>query len=147
MTEQPGSSDHPAALVLLVCTTSAPNLHRMNATPTVAAPSASPRAPRSREIGMRQLTGRHSTFLAKLAGVAALIGAADQLMFYDSLPGATLGVFALLWAGVLPILRPDLRGSRRRVRDRAGRRSGSARLGAVLGGDRLGDAAPAPVLR
>jgi hypothetical protein len=112
MTEQPGSSDHPAALVLLVCTTSAPNLHRMNATPTVAAPSASPRAPRSREIGMRQLTGRHSTFLAKLAGVAALIGAADQLMFYDSLPGATLGVFALLWAGVLPILRPDLRGSR-----------------------------------
>lgn len=51
------------------------------------------------------------SFLAKLFGAAALIGLAD-LFFYDHEPGWTLGGFALAWALVLAVTRPDVRHDR-----------------------------------
>jgi hypothetical protein len=51
------------------------------------------------------------TFLAKIAGAVALLGVA-QWLFYGEEPGASLGIFALAWAAVLALTRPDLRRSR-----------------------------------
>ncbi|MCC2978478.1 DUF4173 domain-containing protein [Sphingomonas sp. PL-96] len=51
------------------------------------------------------------TFLAKVAGAVALLGVA-QWLFYGEEPGGTLGIFALAWAAVLALTRPDLRRSR-----------------------------------
>ena len=50
---------------------------------------------------------RHS-FAAKGLAAAALIGMAD-LLFYGWRPAATLGVFALAWAGTLALVRPEVR--------------------------------------
>jgi hypothetical protein len=50
------------------------------------------------------------SFFRKAAGAAALIALA-QLFFYREEPGATLGLFALAWAAVLALARPDLRRS------------------------------------
>lgn len=57
---------------------------------------------------------RRFTFLRKVAGAAALIGLA-QALFYGEEPGATLGLFALAWAAVLALTRPDLRRNRAAV--------------------------------
>lgn len=51
------------------------------------------------------------SFVAKLAGAAALIAAAD-LLFYGQWIGSTLGLFALLWIAVLTLTRPDVRRHR-----------------------------------
>lgn len=67
---------------------------------------------------MIRTTARH-TFLLKLAAAAALIGLAN-LFFYGEEPGWTLGGFALAWAAVLALVRPDVR------------RSGAARVALVV---------------
>jgi len=51
---------------------------------------------------------RQYSFLAKVLAAAALIGIAD-LFFYNQSPAATLGVFALIWAGTLAWVRPAVR--------------------------------------
>lgn len=56
-------------------------------------------------------TRRRFTFLTKLAGAAVLIGLADWL-FYGEEIAATLGAFAIAWAGVLALTRPDVRRNR-----------------------------------
>lgn len=56
-------------------------------------------------------TGRRFTLLAKLTAAAALIVAADRLLYEDALPGATLGAFALAWIAALVAVRPDIRRS------------------------------------
>lgn len=58
-----------------------------------------------------RVRGRHFTFNGKLVGGLALIALADQL-FYGQEPGVTLGIFALAWAAVLALVRPDVRRNR-----------------------------------
>lgn len=56
-------------------------------------------------------TATRHTFLLKLAGALVLIGLAN-LFFYDEAPGWTVGGFALAWAAVVALVRPDVRRSR-----------------------------------
>lgn len=60
---------------------------------------------------MIHTAARRYTFLARLAATVLLIGLAD-LFFCGEEPGWTLGGFALAWAGMLALVRPDVRRSR-----------------------------------
>jgi len=56
-------------------------------------------------------TARRFTFLAKAGGATALIALAT-VFFYGEEPGGTLGYFALAWAAILALVRPDVRRHR-----------------------------------